>query len=218
MALWLGSLNLIQAQVFEEDMATMQVAYENVDDLYLEMENTIWEDEKIVKQQNVAIYRRGGSYLYQMEDAAMLINNNYILMIDHLGKTIIYDNWTAGKAAALEKQHIPMAKDIEKKYPSISYLGVVDKHKRYILENEAIQLSKVEISFESKTGFMRKIRYYYNPKLVDKEVYTEMVLKVINTAPSFNMTTFSEKQFIKKTGNQFKGVGKYSSYLIHSAQ
>lgn len=205
-------------QSFEKDMLAMETAYLGVNDLYLEMENSIWENKVIAKEQQAKISKKGGLYLYQIDDATMLINTKYILMIDHLNKTIIYDKWTKEKASVLAKQHIPDLEDIEKKYPSISYVGELNKYKKYRLENKEIQLSKVEISFESKTGFMRKIRYYYNPNLINKEVYTELNLKVINTKPSFKASTFSEKQFIIQKGGQFEGVGKYSNYAVQSAQ
>lgn len=215
---WFAFISPIQSQSFEKDMLAMQVAYSNTSDLYLEMENSVWQDKVVAKEQYVKISKKGGLYLYQTEDATMLINTKYILMIDHLYKTIIYDKWTKEKAAALNKQHIPDLEDIEKNYPSIIYSGETDNYKKYTLENKGIQLSKVEISFESRTGFMRKVRYYYNPNLVNKEVYTELKMKVIKTNPSFKESTFSEKQFIIQKGDEFKGVGKHSDYAVRSAR
>ena len=215
---WLLLMAPLYSQSFEKDMLALQTAYEGTDDLYLEMQNSIWQDKVVAKEQNAKISKKGASYLYQIDDAIMLINTEYILMIDHLNKTIIYDKWTKEKAAALAQQHIPVVTDIEEKYPSITYIGEIGQYKEYTLENKEIQLSKVEISFESKTGFMRKIRYYYNPNLVNKEVYTELKMNVINTNPSFRESAFSEKQFIIKEGKEFKGVGKYSKYTVRSAQ
>jgi hypothetical protein len=211
-------LSPIYSQSFEEDMTKMQTAYTGVDNLYLEMENSIWQDKIITKEQNAIIRKEGALYFYEIDDAIMLINTKYILMIDHQNETIVYDDWTAEKAAKIAQQHIPVVADILKKYKSVTYKGATNGYKNYVLENENIQMSKVEITFEAKTGFMRKIRYYYNPKLLEKEVYTELVMKVINTKPSFKATTFSEKQFITQIGNQFKGVGKYSNYAIRSAK
>ena len=199
-------------------MAKMQATYTGVDDLYLEMENSIWQEQVMTKEQKAIIRKKGALYLYEIDDAIMLINTKYILMIDHQNKTIIYDDWTAEEAAKIAQQHIPVVADILEKYPSVRYKGATNGYKNYVLENENIQMSKVEIAFESKTGFMRTIRYYYNPKLLEKEVYTELNMKVINTKPSFKSTTFSEKQFISSTGNQFKGVGKYSNYAVRSAK
>lgn len=208
----------IYGQSFEEDMMKMKAAYEGVSDLYMEMENSVWEEKTVAKEQQVVIKKKGAFYLYELEDAAMLINSKYILMIDHVGKTIVYDDWTAEKASQLAQQHIPIAADILKKYPSINYKGKINNYKKYVLKNENIQMSKVEVLFEPQTGFMRAIRYYYNPKLVEKEVYTELKMKVINIKPSFKASAFSEKQFITQVGNQFKGIGKYSSYAVHSAK
>ncbi|BDS15413.1 hypothetical protein [Aureispira anguillae] len=205
------------AQSFEEDMAKMEAAYQGVDDLYLEMENSIWQDQKMEKQQNTIIQKKGALYLYKMDEAIMLINTKYILMIDEVSKTIIYDKWTAEKAENLAKQHIPATADILKRYPSVVYQGTAKQHKNYVLENKNIQMSKVEISFEISTGFMRLVRYYYNPELVDKEIYTELKMKKIDTNPSFAASNFSEKRFITQVGNQFKGVGKYSNYAVRSA-
>lgn len=211
-------LSSVQSQSFEGDMTKMKMAYTGVDDLYLEMENSIWQDKVVTKEQNAIIRKKGALYFYEIDDAIMLINTKYILMIDHQNKTIIYDDWTEAKASKIAQQHIPVAADILKKYPSVDYKGAANGYKNYVLENENIQMSKVEIAFESKTGFMRKIRYYYNPKLLEKEVYTELKMKVINTKPSFKTSTFSEKQFITQIGTKFKGIGKYSDYAVRSAK
>jgi hypothetical protein len=215
---WLLFIIPAYSQSFEKDMLAMETAYSGINDLYLEMDNSIWQDKVVVKEQNVKISKKGELYLYEMDDATMLINTEYILMIDHLSKTIIKDKWTKEKARALAQQHIPILEDIEKKYPLIVYAGEINNYKEYTLENKEIQLSKVEISFESKTGFMRKVRYYYNPNLVNKEVYTELKMNVINTKPSFKESDFSEKQFIAQEGKQFKGIGKYSNYTVQSTQ
>lgn len=215
---WIIFMNSMYAQSFENDMLTMQKAYADVSNLYLEMENTIWKDAVIAKEQKAKIYKKGALYLYEIEDATMLINKEYILMIDHLSKTIIYDKWTEEQAKALMQQHIPTLSDIEKNYPSIIYNGEQNNHRKYTLENKEVQLSKVEISFELKTGFMRKVRYYYNPKFIDKEVYTELKMNVIDTSPSFESSTFSEKRFVTQKDHKFRGTGKYSSYTVQSAK
>lgn len=207
-----------RGQSFEAEMAKMQAAYQDVQDLYIELDNSVWEETKVVKQQAVAVSKSGPLYLYEMEDAAMLVNANYILMIDHLNKLIVYDKWTAEKAAALAKQHIPVAKDILKRYPTVVYQGIVDQYKQYLLENKNLQMSKVEVAFEEKTGFMRQVRYYYNPKLINKKVYTELNIRKIKINPSFKKSVFSEQNYITLVNKKFRGVGKYSTYTVRSAQ
>ena len=208
----------VWGQSFEDDMLTMQQAYADVDDLYVEMENSVWEEQSIVKKQNAIIKKQGELYLYEMDDATMLVNKKLILMIDHVSKVIVYDAWTKERAKHLASQHVPTSKDIIKKYPNVTYVGEKATYKNYVLENENIQMSKVEIAFEAKTGFMRNIRYYYNPKLMQKKVFTELKLKVIKTNPSFDASTFSDKRFITKVGKQYQGVGKYSKYAVRSSK
>ena len=215
---WLLGLAAATGQSFEQDMAAMNAVYKDVDALYVELENSVWEDQKRAQQQAAVISKKNGAYLYEMKEATMLINKQYILMINHLNKTIVYDKWTKKKAAALAQQQIPTAADLKAQYPSITYVGQQDDQKKYRLENEQQQMSKVEVSFEAATGFMRKIRYYYNPALVHKNIYTELHLKVIQPNPSFEANTFSEQRFITKVNGQFKGVGKYRAYSVQSAQ
>lgn len=212
--LWSALVSPLYGQSFEQDMATMKTAYSDVASLYVEMENSVWQDQKMGRQQKARISKKGELYLYEMDEATMLINKKYILMINHTTKTIICNPWTKEKAKQLAQQHIPTAKDLKAQYPSITYLGQQDQYKKYQLENKDLQMSKIEVSFEPNTGYIRKMRYYYNPLLVEKSTYTEMHLKVIQTNPSFDATTFSEHRFVTKTSKGFKGVGDYQSYTV----
>lgn len=204
----------LYGQSFEQDMAAMKAAYNDVASLYVEMENSVWQNQKMGRQQKARISKKGELYLYEMEEATMLINKKYILMINHSTKTIVCNPWTKEKAKQLAKQHIPTATDLKAKYPSITYLGEQEQYKKYQLDNKDLQMSRIEVSFEPSTGYIRKMRYYYNPLLVEQSTYMEMHLKVIQTNPSFDTNTFSERRFVTKTSKGFKGVGNYQSYTV----
>lgn len=207
----------LRGQSIREDMEYMQAQYKGVKNLYVEMENKVYEGDRVVQEQYGKIYKKGDLYFYNFKQQMMLVNSKHILMIDHRNKVIVYDEWSKKKAKKLAGTYIPNADDMLERYPNVSFVGMDGDYKHYILENKNERMSKVETFFDKQTGYMKEVIYRYNPKLMTSEIYTHLKLNVIQTKPEFSSNQFSEKQFITVSNNRIKPVGKYSTYTIRKA-
>lgn len=209
-------LNL-KAQSIREDMKYMEAQYKGVKNLYVEMENKVYENNKVVQEQFGKIYKKEDFYFYDFKDNLLLVNNKHILIIDNRNKVIVYDKWSKQKAQQLAGTYIPNADDMLERYPNVSFVGVQEQYKHYILENSKERMSKVETFFDKKTGYMKEVIYRYNPKLMTSDIYTHLKLNVIESKPNFENDQFSEKQFIKISNGRITPIGKYQNYTLRKA-
>lgn len=214
--LMIGCLN-VQGQSIREDMEYMAAQYKGVKNLYVEMENKVYEGENVVQEQYGKIYKKGDFYFYDFKENLLLVNSKHILVIDNRNRVIIYDEWSKQKAKKLAGSYIPNVDDLLERYPTVSFVEGEAKYKHYVLENPKERMSTVETFFDKKTGYMREVIYRYNPKMMTSNIYTHLKLNVIESKPSFESNRFSEKQFIKISNDQIVPIGKYQSYTLRKA-
>lgn len=209
---WNASIN---AQSAKKDLQRLEALYEGIEDIYIEMVSKTYAAGNLTIQQNAKIYKQGGNYLYRTEQMSMLINKKYILMIDHQTYNIVCNDWTNDKAKALRNQHVPKSKELFEKYPEVVYMGNKNGYRQYSFENLNQMMSKIEIFFNTKTGFADKTIYHRNPSLTKDKIRMEVEFKQIKTNPKLEKSLFSETQFIKITKGKLEGVGAYADYTLH---
>ena len=213
----LGSSQLF-AQDFEADMKKMQEAYTNASSMTIEMTNKLYRGGIVKEEQKAKVHKSKDRYLYDFDQYWILLTKEDVLMVDERGKTIVCNKWTAERAEQLAQKYSPNLEGIQKKYPSIKYLGKEGGYKKYRLENENIDMAKVEISFEESTGYMREIRYYYHPDMVNQATYIEVIIDKIHKKSNIDSSRFLNSKYIQKVGNKTTGVGTYKHYTIHNVQ
>ncbi|BDS15669.1 LolA family protein [Aureispira anguillae] len=204
-------------QSLKDDLDRMYKVYENQSDLYAKIESVVYEDgnEKMTKK--MTIKKKGGQYLYEMEEQSMLINDKYLVVVDHRNKQISYDKWSEHQANMLAKMYIPLGKDLLEKYPKTEYRGEKSGIRQYSLYNDKVQMSRLDIFFDTKTGLVSQTRHYYNPKLVKNNVYIDMHFKEVDTQPNLSDNAFSEKQFLNITSKGVTAIDKYKTYKLQAA-
>lgn len=212
----IGWLNM-QGQSIQEDMEYMVAQYKGVKNLYVEMENKVYEGANVVQAQYGKVYKKGDLYFYDFKENLLLVNSKHILIIDNRNKVIVYDKWSKQKAKKLAGSYIPDIDDLLKRYPKVSFVEGEEKYNHYILENPKERMSTVETFFDKKTGYMKEVIYRYNPKMMTSDIYTHLKLKVIESKPSFESNQFSEKQFIKISNDRIVPIGKYQNYTLRKA-
>lgn len=204
-----------QAQDIKEDITKLLSYYEDVENMYIQMESSVHEGQNITTVSSI-VKRSGEQYLYQMSEQVMLINSRYIIMVDKRNHNITYDKWTDAKAKQLIKNNIPDPNELFKRYETITYKGEKEGLKHYHLHGEKEQMSDLDLFFDSQKGTVKKCIYRYNPKLVGDDIWLEIKFKVINIKPQFSETTFSEKQFINISKNKPTASEKYKGYSVYN--
>jgi len=195
----------------------MYQQYEGKENLYVEMQNSVFENGTQKHNAKTKIYKKGGSFHYKMGDQSMLINDKYLVVVDHKRKNMSYDIWSAHQAKQLANMSVPLTDAILAKYPVIEYKGEKNGLRHYSLQNEKLQMSHVDVFFNTKTGFMDKMIQRYNPKLVKGDIYMEMVFKKVSTNPSFDANAFSEKQYLTIDGKTATAASAYKKYALRAS-
>lgn len=212
------SCNVLLGQSLKSDLERMYQQYEGKEDLYVEMNNRVFENGVEQHQSTTKIYKKGSLYHYKMGHQAILINKDYLVVVDHKMKHLSYDVWTAYQAKKMASMSTPMPKDILAKYPVVEFKGERNGLRHYSLVNEKLQMSHVDVFFDVKTGFIKKMIQRYNPKIVKGDVYMEMRFEAINTNPSFQANTFSEQQYLTIEGTKAVAAKAYKKYALRASK
>lgn len=205
---------IVQAQEFEKDFDRMVAAYKDGDQLYLEMENSVYKGEERVNQVSSTLLKSGNNYKYQTEEQQLLLNSKYVIFIDNRNYNIVVSDRNKAQEE-LQRKAMPVTKEVLKPYKDIVYKGETKGYKHYQLKNSQEQVMQVDLFFETKTGFIKKVIYHYNPALVPDNRSTEIQLKVINIAPTISSTTFSERNFLKIENKKLYPSNSYKKYSLH---
>lgn len=206
----------IKAQSIKEDIKKLLNYYDGVEDLYIQMESSVYEGEKATTVSSV-IRKSEQKYLYHLSDRSMLLNDKYIIMVDKRHHNITYEKWTKAKAKQLiSSTQIPDPDDLLKRYESITFKGEKNGLKHYHLYGAKEQMSDVDLFFDTQRGVIKKCIYRYNPQLVSDDIRLEVIFNVINTKPKFSETTFSESQFIQIKGKEATAAEKYKGYSVYN--
>ncbi|WMX17580.1 hypothetical protein [Aureispira sp. CCB-E] len=206
-----------QAQSIKEDFNKMLEAYKGVTNLYIEMENKVYQGDDLQNESSSLIRKKGNNYLYNLSEHAMLINDKYVVLVDKRNYNIVFDKFTKERAEYLNNMQIPIREDLLNLYPSVTYMGITQNLKHYHLENDQEKIHKMDLFFDVSTGFVKRAVYYHNPKLIPGNMRSEIDLKVINTQPTFSEKTFSETQFFTTKDGQNIPARAYTKYSVRNA-
>jgi outer membrane lipoprotein-sorting protein len=209
--LWLGG---IQAQDIEEDLDKMAAAYKDGERLYLEMENTVYKGTEKVKSVSSTLLKSGSNYQYKTDEHQMVLNDKHVIFVDQRNYNLIVSTRNH-QQEELQQKAMPLTKEVLKNYQEINYQGISNGYKHYQLKNAKEQVIQIDLFFEVKTGFVKKAIYHYNPNIVPDNMSTIIQLKVINTAPSVSISTFSASNFWTTQNKKLVPIGKYSKYSLY---
>jgi outer membrane lipoprotein-sorting protein len=209
--LWLGG---IQAQDIEQDLDKMAAAYKDGERLYLEMENTVYKGTEKVKSVSSTLLKSGSNYQYKTDEHQMVLNDKHVIFVDQRNYNLIVSTRNH-QQEELQQKAMPLTKEVLKNYQEINYQGISNGYKHYQLKNAKEQVIQIDLFFEVKTGFVKKAIYHYNPNIVPDNMSTIIQLKVINTAPSVSISTFSASNFWTTQNKKLVPIGKYSKYSLY---
>lgn len=208
---------VLHAQSFKDDFGKMLSIYKEVKNLYVEMENKVYKGNTLQKEASSIIRKKGVNYLYHLSEHSMLINNDYVVLVDKRNYNIVFDKFTLEQAEKLNKIQMPVREDLLKVYQDITYKGTKNNLKHYHLENDKETIYKMDLYFDVNTGLVKRAVYYHHPKLVPGDMRSEIYLKVINIKPTFSEDAFSEKQFVTIKNGQGTAARAYTKYSVRNA-
>lgn len=203
------------AQEVRQDLERLYQNFDGVTNLYLELEHRLAKGDEVGLDQKAKLYKKGDLYYYTAGAQKMLVTQQYILLIDDQQKIIVCNTWTKEKAAQLRQQKMPSIEDLLQRYSEVEYQGVQEGNKTYRFTSMKENFYRVDMSFDPKTGFARRVVYHYHPASTAAGAAFEIRLPVVNTNPSFPKGVFSAQQFVVERAGKLIPSTRYVNYTIH---
>jgi hypothetical protein len=213
------SLTLGNAQDFEADMRHVYDVYSGRDLISLSVSVKIYstENSKPVTQ-TAEMKKKGNLFLYKMEGSEMLITENDLILTSHGNKNIMKRTISPEERAAMQQRTLVPVNDstvIKQQYDSVQFILTNSTEKKYTIYDSKSLVNKTEVFFDSETGAMTKMIYYYKK---NKESTVDRVEVVYSEDPNpgsiLTDALFSEELYIVPEEGKYKPASKFSNYKL----
>ena len=205
------------AQNLEEDIRNMQELYTMTKNFSANISIKVFEGEeekKLVESRKAEIRKQGNEFFYKIGHLTILINKQFHLMINNKQKTILLDELSGPISLDWQKQLIPGIDSTLQQFEQINFIENKDGVKKYLLINKDKAIDKIELFLDADKYYLRKLIYQYNPAISGQDGYAIIDFEQVSTSPNTSASIFSEKRFIQRTGNRFKGADAFKDYEV----
>jgi outer membrane lipoprotein-sorting protein len=200
------------AQDLKNALLDMQKQYEGMSGLHIKMDVEVYEN-KVAKtpyfEMDVDIKKQGENYLYKYGSNDMLLNQKYLIMVDHQTKEIILNDRDRTSEEALKKNFQFNLDSIMIFYKDIQYVGKQNAIQHYKLVQKKGMVRNIDMYINENTKLLSKMEYEYTNKQ-----FVSITFKAFEKDPSFDEGLFSEKEYLLGSRNTFLPSQKYKGYEI----
>ena len=205
------------AQDFGEDMKAMSKAYAALNDFSAGITVKVFggdNETRPMTVKNATVKKKDLSYFYSIDDVTMLMNHDYIIMVNSSMKTISVNARTAGeKPQNIYQMAVPQLDSLLKKHDKVRYIGVEDNCRHYQVSSPKSIIEKTDLFIDMNTNLLTKLDYRYNASY---RYQTRAIVEFqsLNTKAGLSDEEFSEKKFFTKDGKQLKASPSFARYKI----
>jgi hypothetical protein len=202
----------LRAQDFKQALLKMQKEYGAAGRMHIIMVIKAFEKKSATipfYNQKAEIKKDNQDYFYQLGVNDMLLNEKYLLMIDHSAKQITC-NKNNLKAMGGFKDPFKMNLDsLLSAYGKSSYVGKVDNMEQYRIVHSKGIIKQTDMYFSSQTNLLNKIEYSYQSNqwvVIDFELFDKQ--------PEFTVGTFDEARYMTFVNGKPKATKDYQQYEV----
>ncbi len=195
------------AQNFELDMAKIGEAYKNAEACHLELEYRLYKSHTsmaVFERGNAKLIRKGSQFFYRFFDLEAVVNDKYVVVLDHESQTFMIDRFDAA-AVQLETWVLPdsLATLFETAKPLVDRIEYTVQNNRtayYTTYYNYGELEKQVIYFDrNKYQLEKVVQYFRDPQPIDEQhpdkPRLEMVYTRFDLNPTVDAQLFSEKNY-----------------------
>ncbi len=201
------------AQDFKEALLKMKSNYAEATRIRIVMAIKAFDSktpETFFYNQKAEVKKEGQRYFYDVDGVTMLLNDNYLVMVNQKLKQILITKNRATAASQFENQFKFNIDSLLTAFGTSSYEGRSNQtdHYKIVHKKDAI-IEQTDMFFVAETGLLKTIKYAYpsgQKVMIDFDVFE------IN--PIFNDNTFTENEYFTVNNDQLTPTKKYSSYRI----
>jgi hypothetical protein len=208
--LFLGSA--LYAQDFKQALLNIQKEYGAVGRMRIVMSIKAFEKKSASTpfySQKAEIKKDDQNYFYQLGVNDMLLNEKYLLMIDHSAKQIICNKNNIKSMSGFKDPFKMNVDSLLTAYGESSFVGRANERDHYKIIHSKGAIKQTDMYFSVQTNLLTKIEYgYENDQLVviDFEVFDKQ--------PTFEASEFDESKYMVVTNGTRKPAPAFQQYKI----
>lgn len=200
---------------FKEVVLKMREEYKNLEKLHVAMSIQVFENSSATKayfSQVADVKRNKSNYLYKFAGHEWLMNDKYMLMIDHSSKEIFCNTRNPQSELSVFKNSFQWNIDsLLQFYGETVYVGSEGQTDRYRIVQKSGQVEMIDLYIDSSASLLKGIGYTYR----DKQ-YVKIDFKIFDRHPDFAPTLFSENNYIRMQNGKIMASGKFRNFSVRN--
>lgn len=211
--------NLTIAQDFKADLKKMHNAFKDASSISCKMKIDVYNNDKLYTTKRAHINKEKNNYMYSLDDRTMLLNHQYLLMVDKQNKIIVVNEVEEESIKEYIELNQTIFQDIDtllKSYESWEYLGKKGKNKSYLFTLRSGVIKRAKITIDVSNYTMKNLIYYYDEG-TDTKNRVLISFSGMSLKPNFTKSTFSEKKYIQKVKEEWVASIRYKDYEVIKA-
>ncbi|MEI9921936.1 MAG: hypothetical protein WDO14_24555 [Bacteroidota bacterium] len=203
---------IADAQDFKQAVSDFQKKYQSAENLRIRMSIDAFISKSMKQpfyQEKVTISKRGTAYHNRLSASEMVMNEKYIVVVDHSNKEIALGN----RDLRTEKEFYNQVQfDLDstlKFYDEAKFVGIVSGVSHFSIVQKKGDIEKIDLFFKQETGDLKQINYLYK-----SGNWVAISIDEFNVSPTFENTEFDETQFLKKEGRSWRPTVALAGYKV----
>ena len=189
----------LQAQDFKKDLLRMKESMEGLESCRSIVTTKIYQDaepNKIAKQSKTEIIQKGWQTFSKSKEMDVLLNHQYIL-VHHREQALLSIQKHDMQESRLAKVGLEEIEKITAQTKSITYKGIFDNIKCYIIKPLNGPIELMELYLNASNGLpVKEVRHYYSELELDL-VRSVMEYQFLDIGKTFSDRQFSEQQYVE---------------------
>jgi outer membrane lipoprotein-sorting protein len=203
------------SQDFRQAMEQLQKKYQNAENFRIRMSVDVFGakgNERSFYRDKITITKRGTSFRHHLSGMDMVMNDKYIVVVDHSSKKIIINKRDVKGEAKFYKQVRFNMDSMLQFYEDARLETTLNNINKFSATQKIGPIGKVEFFIAKGSTDLKQINYSYRAGQWATIIFDEFEL-----SPTFNMNEFDEQQFVRKTGKSWQPANTLAGYKVVKA-
>lgn len=210
----------VYAQDLEKDLKYFYTGFMFLPSIECEMEAKAYNkaDNSFFFNRKVKLIVHNNQFYYNMGDMIYISNKHYLMWLDNKEKRMVVGRTSINEVAEFRKKLIGESDSMTfKNNGEVVYEGISNGIKSYKIINLKNELIKqVNITFESSTGFLKKMEIILNGDGFNTVASSCTEFTHIDIKPKVNESIFDLEPYFSVKNNQVIVSPKYKNYELIS--
>jgi hypothetical protein len=216
-----GTLLLINisfafAQDFKKDMRAMYEEYKSMNSVHIMMEVSMFSSKESTQpfySMPIDIRKENDNYLYKYGQNDMLMNDQYLVMVDRGSKEIIYSKRDVVYEKQMKKNFNVNIDSVMATNKDAEYIETKDGIHHYRMKDQTGDIKVLDLYIQKDSKLLNGLIYEYK----NNQVVT-IEFKKFEKVAAFVGGTFDEKQYVILVKNKFTPASGFKNYHVLTPQ